>query len=145
MGIFDFVKETGKKLVEDVQKSILQPDVLVKELQHHGLKTDGLKISVMKERVMVTGKVESQEMKEKVILALGNVHGVAKVEDMIVVDTPQPESVFYTVKKGDSLSKISKEQYGNATDYMKIFEANKPMLKDPEKIFVGQVLRIPKL
>jgi nucleoid-associated protein YgaU len=56
---------------------------------------------------------------------------------------PAPASVFYTVKKGDNLSTIAKEQYGNASKYMVIFEANKPMLKDPDKIYVGQVLRIP--
>ena len=54
------------------------------------------------------------------------------------------ESRFYTVKSGDSLSKIAKEMYGNANDYMKIFDANKPMLSDPNKIYPGQVLRIPQ-
>ena len=50
----------------------------------------------------------------------------------------------YTVKAGDSLSKISKEVYGNANDYMKIFEANRDVLSDPNKISPGQNLRIPK-
>ena len=52
-------------------------------------------------------------------------------------------STFYTVQKGDTLSKIAKDQYGNANKYQQIFEANKPMLKDPDKIYPGQVLRIP--
>ena len=50
----------------------------------------------------------------------------------------------HTVKGGDTLGKIAKEFYGNAMEYPKIFEANKPMLKDPDKIYPGQVLRIPK-
>jgi nucleoid-associated protein YgaU len=49
----------------------------------------------------------------------------------------------YTVEKGDTLSGIAKKMYGNANKYPQIFEANKPMLKDPDKIYPGQVLRIP--
>ena len=49
----------------------------------------------------------------------------------------------YTVKAGDTLSKIAKQHYGNANSYMKIFEANKGLLQDPDKIQVGQVLTIP--
>jgi len=49
----------------------------------------------------------------------------------------------YTVKAGDTLSKIAKEQYGDAKAYMKIFDANKDKLSDPDKIKVGQVLVIP--
>ena len=52
-------------------------------------------------------------------------------------------SQFYTVKSGDTLSKIAKEFYGEANKYNQIFEANKPMLKDPDKIYPGQMLRIP--
>ena len=55
----------------------------------------------------------------------------------------KPAPRTYTVKPGDTLSKISKEFYGNANDYMKIFEANQPLLKDPDKIYPGQVLKIP--
>jgi nucleoid-associated protein YgaU len=78
-----------------------------------------------------------------VILAAGNVHSVAGVEDNMTVDLSQPASKFYTVVKGDTLSKIAKEFYGNANAYMKIFEANKPMLSHPDKIYPGQNLRIP--
>jgi nucleoid-associated protein YgaU len=49
----------------------------------------------------------------------------------------------YTVKAGDTLSKIAKEHFGNANDYMKIFEANRDQLSDPDKIKPGQVLKIP--
>ena len=79
------------------------------------------------------------------ILALGNVNGVATVVDEIEVVIPEPEAVFYEVKSGDSLSKIAKAHYGNAMKYNVIFEANKPMLKDPNLIYPGQVLRIPPL
>jgi nucleoid-associated protein YgaU len=55
-----------------------------------------------------------------------------------------PEAVFYTVKSGDTLSKIASEHYGSASKYPTIFEANRPMLSDPDKIYPGQVLRIPE-
>ena len=78
------------------------------------------------------------------MLCCGNVAAVAKVNDMLTVATAaEPESKYHTVKSGDTLSKIAKEAYGDANAYMKIFEANKPMLSDPNKIYPGQMLRIP--
>ena len=91
-----------------------------------------------------SGEASSQEEKEKILLALGNVEGVAGVEDSITVAQAAPEARFVTVKKGDTLSAIAKAEYGNANAYMKIFEANKPMLSHPDKIYPGQVLRIPE-
>jgi nucleoid-associated protein YgaU len=85
-----------------------------------------------------------QQHKEKLVLALGNVTGIASVDDRLTVVNPEPEADFYEVKSGDSLSKIAKKYYGNAMEYNRIFEANKPMLKDPDKIYPGQMLRIPK-
>ena len=69
--------------------------------------------------------------------------GVVKVNDMMTVQQPADESRYYTVVRGDTLSAIAKKEYGNANDYMKIFEANKPMLANPDKIYPGQLLRIP--
>ena len=89
------------------------------------------------------GEAPSQAAREKAILVVGNVDHVARVDDQMTVATAEPESKFYTVKSGDNLSKIAKEMYGDANQYPKIFEANKPMLKDPDEIFPGQVLRIP--
>ena len=77
------------------------------------------------------------------MLAAGNVAGVGKVNDMLTVDKSAPEAQYYTVVSGDTLSKISKQFYGDANQYQKIFEANKPMLTDPDKIYPGQKLRIP--
>ena len=110
-----------------------------------GLDVEDLEVDFYEDTVTVYGKVDSQAEKEKVILALGNVAGVAAVDDRMLVDKPAPEATFYEVKKGDSLSKIAKKQYGNAMKYPLIFEANKPMLKDVNKIYPGQMLRIPAL
>ena len=81
-------------------------------------------------------------MKEKVILAVGNVEGVAEVETSHDDDTKG--AIFHTVVRGDTLSAIAKKALGNANRYMEIFEANKPMLAHPDKIYPGQVLRIPQ-
>ena len=91
----------------------------------------------------VYGIAKDQATKEKIILATGNVHGIAAVDDNMTVDLSQPASQYYTVVKGDTLSKIAKEFYGDANSYQKIFEANKPMLTHPDKIYPGQNLRIP--
>ena len=97
--------------------------------------------------VTVKGIAPDQPTREKIVLCCGNVHSVAKVDDQLTVaqaPTPAfPPSTTYDVKAGDTLSKIAKEVYGDANDYQKIFEANKPMLRDPDKIYPGQQLRIP--
>ena len=69
--------------------------------------------------------------------------GVGHVDNNLVAPAAE-ESQFHDVVSGDTLSGIAKKYYGNANDYMKIFEANKPMLSHPDKIYVGQKLRIPK-
>jgi nucleoid-associated protein YgaU len=95
--------------------------------------------------VTVRGEAPDQATREKVVLCCGNVAGVEQVKDEMTVAAQSTAEAarFYTVESGDTLSKISKAMYGNANDYMKIFEANKPMLKHPDKIYPGQVLRIP--
>ena len=57
----------------------------------------------------------------------------------------EPEHTIYIVQKGDTLSKIAKEHYGKSSKYHAIFEANKDILKDPDHIFPGQELKLPKL
>ena len=93
--------------------------------------------------VTVSGTAADQATKEKILLAAGNVAGVAEVDDQITVTNPEPEAQFHTVVRGDTLSAISKKFYGDANKYNTIFEANKPMLTHPDKIYPGQVLRIP--
>ncbi len=94
--------------------------------------------------VTVSGVAPDQATKEKIVLCCGNVSSVAKVDDQLTVaQGATPPSTYYEVKSGDSLSKIAKAAYGDANVYMKIFEANKPMLSDPNKIYPGQQLRIP--
>lgn len=164
MGLFDFVKGIGKKNTAAAEPQaapanttpaaaaqFAEPsaqEVANKLLGHVkglGLPITGLSISYnsTSDLATVRGQVQSQADREKIILAVGNIDHVAKVDDQLTVSSPEPESKFYTVKSGDSLSKISKEFYGDANQYNKIFEANRPLLKDADDIFPGQVLRIP--
>jgi len=137
MGLFDFIKNAGKKMDTHFD--------LAKEVYGTGIEVDDLDIKHDEGVVTIRGKVKTQEDREKVVLTLGNIEGVEKVDDLLYVEKPESEAQFYTVKSGDTLSKIAKEQYGNAMKYMVIFEANTPMLKTPDLIYPGQVLRIPKL
>ena len=145
MGILSFVKEAGEKLLGGLLGDKAQAAESLKEhVAKVGLGNPNIQVSVEGDKVVVSGEAASQEEKEKIILALGNVEGVAGVEDSITVPQAAPEARFVTVKKGDTLSAIAKAEYGNANAYMKIFEANKPMLSHPDKIYPGQVLRIPE-
>lgn len=93
--------------------------------------------------VSVSGEAADQATKEKILLCCGNVHGVSQVDDRMTVAVPADESQYHLVVRGDTLSAIAKTYYGNASQYPKIFEANKPMLSHPDKIYPGQLLRIP--
>ena len=123
------------------------PAKAASDIKHHVLKESGLGDDIQvvwnDGTVKVSGTAATQEAREKLILAAGNIQGVAKVEDAITVVAPAPAARLYTVQKGDTLSAIAKQFYGKAGDYPKIFKANQPLLKDPDHIYPGQVLRIP--
>ena len=148
MGLFNFVKDAGEKLWDAVTGQHDKDDQ-AKKVQEHLSKTgipdaDKVNIQIADGKETVTGDALSQEAKEKILVAVGNISGIASVDDQVKTATPATASQFYTVKSGDTLSAISKQVYGNANLYNKIFEANKPMLKSPDKIYPGQVLRIPE-
>ncbi len=166
MGLMSFIKEAGEKLFGTGQAKAATPeaaaapspeqvaalsktagDAIANYINTQGLKVDGLDVSFdgASSTVTVAGTVADQATKEKVLLCCGNVSGVAKVNDMLVVVTPAAEAKYHTVVSGDNLSKIAKAYYGDANKYPMIFEANKPMLSDPDKIYPGQLLRIPPL
>jgi len=145
MGLFNFVKEAGEKLWDAVSGHDDPSKKLKDHIDKLGLPdSDKVNVAVNGDTVTVSGDGISQELKEKILVAAGNVAGITKVDDQVKVADSAPEAEFYTVKSGDTLSAISKTVYGNANEYNKIFEANKPMLTHPDKIYPGQVLRIPK-
>lgn len=149
MGLLDFVKDAGERLfgtkeakAENNQETV---DAIIALVNKFNLNVDNLGVEFNDGVVILTGTTPTQEEKEKIVLTVGNVHGVARVDDRLEVENPAPEAQYYTVQKGDTLWKISEEHYGSGNKYMVIFEANKPMLSDPDKIYPDQVLRIPPL
>lgn len=165
MGLFSFLKTAGTKLLgknsdaAEVQKDSttsaleeLQASqkrnkeaVLEAHVMSFGLNVENLSIELEDDKATIFGQVDTNSEREKIILAVGNTEGISIVEDRISVMNPEPEATFYTVVKGDSLSKIAKTHYGDAMKYPVIFEANKPMLTSADLIYPGQVLRIPSL
>jgi nucleoid-associated protein YgaU len=173
MGIFDFVKNAGASVfgsseaekaaeaarleAEAAEEAKAQyraqleqfnretSQKLIAVVKSHGFATDSIDVSfdAATARATLTGNVPTQADREKIVLLVGNTEGVAQVDDQLGVTNPEPQATFHTVVKGDTLSKIAKAVYGDAMKYPVIFEANKPMLKDPDLIYPGQVLRIP--
>ncbi len=147
MGIFDFLKDVGEKLTgrdeKDEKDDAAMESAIARHVKELGLEPEAFRVSYQAGTATLHGTVATQAAKERIILAAGNVHGVSRIDDRLTVKAPAPEATFYTVKSGDTLSKIAREHYGDAGRYPEIFEANKPMLKDPDKIYPGQVLRLP--
>ncbi len=152
MGLISFIKNAGEKIFKSEEKREQEKAALIAaHIKKFGFNTSNIQVSVDGEKVTLAGTIDTIDNKNKVIVTAGNIDGISSVEDRIVVlqppvvTPPPPEKQFYTVKKGDYLSKIAKQVYGNANKYNIIFEANKPMLKDPNLIYPGQVLVIPPL
>ncbi|MCF4995497.1 peptidoglycan-binding protein LysM [Pseudomonas syringae] len=146
MSIISFIKEAGEKLIDLLTPGNANAGEQLKEhISKVGLGNPNVHATVEGDTVTLTGEVASQEEKEKIVLAAGNIAGVGSVDDQITVTGPVVVAAeFVEVKAGDTLSAISLRVYGNANQYQKIFDANKPMLKDVNKIYPGQKLRIPK-
>ena len=152
MGLISFIKNAGAKIFKSEEKREEEKaNLITGHIKTFGFDVSKVKVDVDDEKVILTGSVDTHQNKNKIIVTAGNVEGISVVEDHLLVITPEPvappepEKQFYTVKKGDYLSKIAKEVYGDARKYPIIFEANKPMLKDPDLIYPGQVLVIPPL
>lgn len=148
MGTLSFNNDSGTQLFGNISHSApdkenLKASELLDYIKKIGLTYKNIKVGTKDGLVRLEGEVDNQEQAEKIVLAVGNVKGVETVDNRMRVTESKPESKYYTVKSGDSLSKIAKEYYGDAQQYNTIFEANRPMLSDPDKIYPGQVLRIP--
>ncbi len=148
MGIFDFFtgKSKAAPAVAGATDATAAPAAaLTKELESHGFDVSGVDIEVNGDKVTLNGAVNSRDELEKIVLAVGNSKGVAQVENNLIApdhDPTQPSGI-HVVVEGDTLWKIAETYYGNGARYEEIFEANKPMLKHPDRIYPGQRLRIP--
>ncbi|MEJ1936182.1 peptidoglycan-binding protein LysM [Nostoc sp. NIES-2111] len=147
MGLFKFIKSAGEKLFGASEAKAAEPDALKQEAAKHGLDVGGLQVHVDGDKVKVTGTAKSTEEAEKIILAMGNTLGVDQIQSELIVNKETPAATFVTVQKGDTLWAIAEKSYGkgHGKDFNKIFEANRPMLTHPDKIYPGQVLRVPPL
>ena len=165
MGFFDFIADAGADLFssDEIEKNITKP--IAVQIRDAGVVIDHLKVKYNLGAVTLSGYVPNQEQKEKAVLVAGNVKSVVSVQDNLILGKPPADELekkaaegkaaeqasttqasfkTYTVKSGDTLGKISKEMYGKASLYNKIFKANTPMLKDADHIYPGQVLKIPE-
>jgi len=168
MGLFSFIKEAGEKLFhhkdaeavaaaaaadDEAAKAKLEAtnraagDAIQTYIEAQGLTITGLVVTydAASSSVNLFGVAADQATKEKALLCAGNVSGVDNVNDNMSVDLSEPEAQYHDVVSGDNLSKIAKAYYGDPNKYPVIFEANKPMLSHPDKIYPGQKLRIPPL
>jgi nucleoid-associated protein YgaU len=169
MGLFSFVAEAGEKIADaiggdetpDVTAKVEVSPERINQLRAENIERTVAQLDIEGETVQVTvnggtatvsGTAPSQEALEKIVLCAGNQHGIDTVDCQLEVPataateaTPANEATLYTVQAGDTLSAIAKAHYGDASKYHAIFAANQPMLSDPDKIYVGQSLRIPNL
>ncbi|NOQ70477.1 MAG: peptidoglycan-binding protein LysM [Crocinitomix sp.] len=169
MGSFSFTKDAGEKVFKENKVATEKTELILAHLKKYDLIPDSMTASFEGEKLVVAGEVNTIHEKNKILATAGNIHGISEIEDRITVAGAEAGSTwgngptaevaatlteaspiasneqFYTVKKGDYLSKIAKAVYGNANKYPLIFEANKPMLQDANLIYAGQVLVIPPL
>ena len=162
MGFFDFFKkDKGKELFPENAATEARADAIRAEIKRLGLPGD-ITVNVEGSKVKIGGKVPDEATRRKLVMIAGNVKHVDSVDDSgfapmaptaattppaAAQAAPAPAAApikTHTVESGDTLSKIAKETLGDASAYMKIFNANTPMLKDPDDIYPGQVLLIPK-
>jgi len=165
MGLFNFIKNAGSELLKSKASKYeekAKDESAMKERQEGllegiiegaGINVANVDVEIENDVVKIWGEADTEADREKAILILGNMNGVASIDDRISVvgsanasvPAAAPAAQMYEVQPGDSLSKIAKAHYGDPMKYKEIFEANQPMLKDPNVIFPGQTLRIPAL
>ena len=143
MGLFDLF---GKNFGDQVQEAM-------KEVAATTPGVSGLSAEVRGKVITLKGKADSREAAN---LVMSKIDQAVKADNIVnaieVQKAPEPEAApepaaaerIYEVVSGDTLGAISKKYYGKASDYMKIFEANRDILDNPDLIKVGQKLKIPE-
>lgn len=142
-GLFDFVKDVGEKLGEGEN---VAEQIRNKFVAEGNFNIPDLQINFLEGAVTLAGNAPTAEDKEKAVLFAGNFSNVEKVHaDQLVAPDLSQEVQYHVIQAGDTLSKIANQYYGNANEYPKIVEANSGVIKDADKIYPGQKIRIPKL
>jgi nucleoid-associated protein YgaU len=141
MGLFDFVKDIGKKVFTTEDEASAQvKDYL--EADNPGVQDLG--VSVQDGVLTMSGVADSAEALEKAVLMAGNIRGVSEVNiDNLTAPAATEKVEYYVIKSGDTLSGIAAKYYGKGSLYPRIFEANREVIKNPDLIYPGQKIRIP--
>ena len=146
MGLFDFVGDIGKKLFdrkEDAAKAVEQ------HINEDNPGIENVSVQVENGVAHISGAAATASALEKAVLMAGNIAGISQV-NIDGVNLQNGENLagddeFYVIQKGDSLWKIAEKHYGNGAKYTAIVAANKEVIKDADKIFPGQKIRLPKV
>ena len=150
MGLFSFIKNAGEKVFGGSETPEEKAQKVKDHVSKYGFDLSNITFAANGDSISVSGSAKNLDEKQRILATAGNVDGVDNVEDNLSLieplkfEMPDFSKTMYTVKSGDNLSKISKEVYGDPNKYNTIFEANKPMLADVDKIYPGQVLYIPQ-
>lgn len=160
MDLFGFAKDVGRRLFNKDEDAA---DKIKEHIEQFNPGVENLEVKYEKGIVELCGECNSSEAREKAILMAGNTKGVIdvyatdlSVKASAIKAAPKAQTAstskeaaveakieYYVIESGDTLGKIAKRYYGNAMDYPRIFEANREIIHDPDKIFVGQKIRIP--
>ena len=143
MSLLDFAKDMGRQLFD---RDDVAAERIKESLEISGPSVQNLDVQFDDGVVTVCGECANQADRANIILLAGNVQGVEKVvaNDLTApVEPEEPEPHYYEIVSGDTLGKIAKNFYGDASQYVKIFEANRNVIEDPDKIYPGQKIVIP--
>ena len=145
MGLFDFARNIGKKLFGKEEEA---PAAIKQHIEEDNPGVSNLQVQVKDGVATLTGQAQSAEALEKAVLMTGNALGIEKVQadQMSIADGSKVggDDEFYVIQKGDTLWKIAEKAYGDGSKYNRIVEVNREVIRDPNKIFPGQKIRIPK-
>lgn len=141
MGILSFAKNIGSKLFSSDTEA---PEKIVSHIEEDNPGINNLKVEVENGVATLSGDAESAEAAQKAVLMAGNVQGIGEVNDEGITAPESQEKVeYYEISAGDTLWAIAQQFYDDGSKYPRIFEANREVIKDPDKIYVGQKIRIP--
>lgn len=152
MGIFDFRRDSGdaRGLDSDAERmdELRTGNTVIRKIRGLGLSMDGVEVQFDDGVATLSGQAADQRTRELMVLVAGNTPGVRRVDDRLAPPGGPGmgrtlEGHTYTVQEGDTLSEIAEEELGDAGRWEELFEANRPMLDDPDRIYPGQVLRLP--
>lgn len=146
MGLMDFARDVGRQLFDTDAEAA---DNIKQHLEVKLTGLSNLEVEFDDGVATLCGNCSDPSTRERAILTAGNVQGVEKVvADKLIAPEPAadepPKDEIYEIESGDTLGAIAKRFYGKSSLYRQIFEANRDIIDDPNKIYPGQKIRIPQ-